>query len=140
MDTAVIPTLAAHPVVTRFSGWTPNEENLLYRIVRSENLNGRTSTGAWQKIADRLAAEGASLGIRLRTASSVRHRAVKIGAYARDRVPSQQIPDPVVVLPTNPPATLAQASFAAPEVKAEVNRALVAILRKIADEMEAAHG
>lgn len=70
----------------RQHGWTPAEEDRLFRIVTSERLNGRTTTEQWQKIADRLAAEGAALGFKLRTASSVRHRAVKIDAYSRERI------------------------------------------------------
>ncbi len=119
----------------RQGGWTPPEENLLYRIVRSENLSGRTTTVAWERIADRLAAQGASLGFHRRSASSVRHRAAKIGAYSCERT-SEPVNARDIVESTY---RSGQRSFAAPEVKAEVGRAFVAILRRIADELEKAH-
>lgn len=107
--------------------WSSQEEDRLFRLVRSENLSGRTTTATWEKIADRLAASGMAQGFKRRSASSVRHRASLLKAYDRNGVASEAAPAPVV-----------QQTFAAPEVKAEVSRALVATLRRIADEME--HG
>lgn len=107
--------------------WSLAEENCLYRIVHSENLSGRTTTEAWSRIAGRLATEW---GFPLRSASSVRHRATKIRAYSRDR---NQTPEPVVV--TAPPATLGQATFAAPEIRSLIadafERACSAIVKEL---------
>lgn len=120
------------PTQPRKHGWTPAEEDRLFRIVCSEKLTGRTTTTVWQKIADRLAAEGIALGFRLRTASSVRHRAVKIGAYSRERAP-EALPAAAVSAPT--PFAVervnGQATFAATELRNELADVFEAFAKKL---------
>lgn len=108
--------------------WTSCEEGLLEVIVKRANLPRRTTRGHWQQVADALAHSGQTLGYPLRSSSSCWRKAARMGLIASK--------------PSEPTVTevRGQASFAAPEVKAEVRRSLAVILRRIADEMEAAHG
>lgn len=102
--------------------WHSVQEGLLQAIVQRANLPKRSTTKDWSKVADQLSRAGETLGYPLRSPSACRNKARSMGLIAKEA-------------PT-PAATLSQASFASPEVKAEVGRSLVAILRRIADELE----
>lgn len=109
--------------------WTTCEEGLLQAIVQRAQLPRRTTRAHWGVVADHLAQAGQQLGLPLRSPSSCWRKASRMGLIAR-RPEKPTVADVAAV------QLGAQASFASPEVKAEVSRSLVSILRRIADELE----
>jgi len=110
---------ASPPTRDRQGGWTPQEEDRLYRIVKSENPNGGTTTEFWAKLADRLAGE---TGLPRRSASSVRHRATKLAAYSKR--PEEK--PAVAVAPV-----VAQGSFGSVEARLLVADALERVAKEL---------
>lgn len=108
--------------------WSSVEEGMLQAIVQRSSLPRRSTTEQWEKIADDLARAGEPMGLPVRTASGCRNKARSMGLIPKATAPGVR---EVAAL-----HVAAQSSFAAPEVKAEVGRAFVAILRRIADELE----
>lgn len=110
--------------------WPAIQEGMLQAIVARAQLPKRTTHEHWMVVADHPSRAGQHLGLPLRSPSSCWRKAARMGliAHREEKRGVEQVHVP------------AQSSFATPEVKAEVSRALVAALRKLADEMERAHG
>ena len=104
--------------------WSSVEEGMLQAVVQRANLPKRSTREHWQKIADDLSRAGETIGLPLRSPSSCWRKAARMGLIAsREEKPAVEA------------SRFAQASFAAPEIRALIadafERACSAIVREL---------